>query len=292
MSSSVPSVVYVNGTFYTEEQAALSALDRGFTLGDGLFETMRARRGRIFRLLQHLARLRQGALVLELPLPAEGKLAGALQEALARLPSAEAVVRLTISRGVDGGRGLALPLQPSPTIVIRATPLVVYPAEAYQRGLGVHLSGIRRNDSSPLSKIKSTNYGDAILARHEAAKLGSDDAVLLNTRGEVACASAANLFIVSSERLLTPPRESGVLPGVTRACVLDLAAALKINAAESPFGPEALAQADEAFLTNSLVGVLPLTRVNGRPIGSGRPGPVTARLAVAYGRLVQEELGN
>ena len=290
MNSASRSVLYVNGSFYAEEEPTVSALDRGVTLGDGLFETMRAsQEGHIFRLPEHLTRLRDGAAVLEIPLLSEGELTAALQEVLSYVPDAQVILRLTITRGIDRGRGILLPPNPSPTIVIRATSLVPYPTEAYEKGIRSAISPIRRNESSPLSRIKSCNYGDAILSRREAIRRGYDEAIMLNGKGEVACASTANLFIVKGGKLWTPPGESGILPGITRACVLELASTLQMPAQEAPFDTNALLHADEAFLSNTAMGIMPLAGIEGQAIGSGLPGPLTLELASAYQKLIEDD---
>ncbi len=282
MSSPSLDVLWANGRFCSGEEPALSALDRGFTLGDGLFETMRADRSRIFRLSQHLARLRRGAAVLEMPLPDEEDLLGVLQKVLDRAGGTQAVVRLTVSRGVDQGRGVGLPIHPQPSLVVRASPLVRPPSEAYQTGYRAIIASLRRNETSPLSRIKSLNYLDSVLARREASLRGCDEAVMLNTRGQVACGSVANLFAVKDNVLWTAPEEAGALPGITRECLLELAALLQLRAQVAPFGLDLLLGADEAFLSNTIVGVMPLTQVEGQAIGRARPGPVTTGLAEAY----------
>lgn len=282
MNNPSTGVLWVNGRFRSAEEPALSALDRGFTLGDGLFETMQARRGRVFRLPQHLARLRRGGGVLGLPIPPDGEIMAVLQEVLARAGEGPAVVRLTISRGIDQGRGISLPSHGHPSLVVRTTPLARPTPEAYGRGYTAIVASLRRNETSPLSRIKSCNYLDSILARKEASEQGCDEAIMLNTRGEVACASVANVFAIQGGAVWTPPEESGALAGVTRGCLLELAATLGIEAHARPFGADFLLGAEEAFLSNTVVGVMPLTQVAGRKIGSGIPGPVTTRLAEAY----------
>ncbi len=290
MPDTLSSILFVNGRFVTEEEPAISATDRGFTLGDGVFETMRSANSRVFRLSQHLERLRQGATVLKLPLPPEEKLASALQEVLSRIAGAPAIVRLTVTRGIDKGRGIALPATPTPTIAIRASPFVPLPREAYSRGFRAFVSSLRRNETSPLSRIKSCNYGDNILAREEAREHGYDEALLLNTRGDVACATTANLFMVTGGTLSTAPVESGILPGITRTCALELAASLHVLAEETPFNLTSLLQAEEAFLSNTAIGIMPLTRVGEHAIGPGEPGPVTQLLAAAYEKQLEAEL--
>lgn len=223
-----------------QEDAHLSPFDRGFTLGDGLFETMRVRQGAVLRLKAHLARLATGAGVLGLPLPALD-LAAALAATAEANALTEGALRLTLSRGT-GPRGVLPPAEPNPTLVITATPL---PAPAPPARL-VIAQGTRRNDRSPLAQVKSLNYLDNILARQEAARRGADDAVLLNTRERVAETSIANLFAVIGGDLLTPPLSEGVLPGIMRAAVL------ADGAGERPLTAEDLSRADEIFLTSAL----------------------------------------
>lgn len=290
MGNESASVLWVNGRFHEEEEPVVSALDRGFTLGDGAFETMRASRGRAFRLGAHLARLRRGAEVLRLPPPDEGELVGAIQEVLSRAGFEQAVVRLTVTRGVDRGRGIGLPADARPTVAVRAMPSQTPSEEAFARGLRLAVSSVRRNESSPLSRIKSCSYGDAIVARQQARERGYDDALLLNTRGEVACATTANVFAVMGGRVVTPPTESGVLEGVTRGCVLEAAGSRGVEAGEGAFGLEALRAAEEVFVTNTALGLMPVTAVEGRAVGTGRPGPTTRRLRAAYEGIVAAEL--
>lgn len=229
------------GTGLVEAAAAhLSPFDRGFTLGDGLFETMRVRDGAVLRLESHLARLATGAGVLGLPLPTLD-LAAALAATAAANDLTDGVLRLTLSRGT-GPRGVLPPADPNPTLVITAAPL---PAPAPAARL-VIAQGTRRNDRSPLAQVKSLNYLDNILARQEAARRGADDGVLLNTREGVAETSIANLFAVIGSDLVTPPLADGVLPGIMRAAVLNE------GAGERPLTVEDLSRAEEIFLTSAL----------------------------------------
>jgi len=204
---------------------------------------------------------------------------------------AEATVRLTVSRGVPERRGLLPPSSPRPTLVVQVTPFIGYPAEKYRSGLVAISASVRRNETSPLSNVKSVNYLDNVLARMEAERSGADDALLLNTKGEVACATASNVFIVADGCLLTPPLSCGVLPGITRGVVIELAARIGLRCEERPVVPEELAKAEEVFLTNALMGVMPLVRVDGEVVGSGAVGEVSRRLQEAYLSLVEEELG-
>lgn len=240
------------GTALVEEaDAAVSPFDRGFTLGDGLFETLRVKGGRVLRCEAHLARLAAGAGILGLPLPAVD-LAAALALTAEANGLADGVLRLTLTRG-PGPRGVLPPAEPRPTLVISAASLAppLPPARL------VIARATRRNERSPLAQVKSLNYLDGILARQEAARRGADDAVLLNTRDGIAETSIANLFAVIGRDLVTPPLSEGVLPGVMRAAVL------AEGARERPLSEGDLAAAQEIFLTSAL-GIRPVAALEGR----------------------------
>ncbi len=273
-------MIYLNGRLTPRAEVCLDPADRGLLLGDGLFETLPSHGGQTVRLDAHLKRLEAGAgaLGISLPCPLDD-LRHAVVETLAAngLEAADAVLRITLTRG-PGPRGLLPPTAPAPTWMITAAPLP--PADpAPARAI---IATTRRNEHSPLAKLKTLNYLDSVLARREAEARGATDALLLNTAGRLACASAANLFLVRGRKLLTPPPGEGVLPGVTRAAVLELAEAQGLSPAETPLERSDLQRAQEAFLSNSLIGLRPLVEVEGKAIGDGRPGPVTGRLREAY----------
>ena len=273
-------LLWVNGKLLPVGQAALDPRDRGFTLGDGLFETMRARGGAVLRIERHLSRLRAGAAVLGLsPLPKDEELADAIVGTLAANELAEAAVRLTVSRGVPERRGLLPEPEPRPSVVVHAEPFAGYPDELYARGVRAVISGIPRNERSPLSRIKSLNYLGNVLARREAEARGADDALLLNTAGDLACASAANLFLLLDGTLVTPSVTSGTLPGTVRELLTsELAPRVGLEVVERTVRPQELRAAEEAFLTNALMGIVPLIEVDAMPIGTGEPGPVSTVL--------------
>lgn len=234
--------------------------DRGLTLGDGLFETVLADHGRLVELAAHLDRMAAGCVVLGLPTPdraaAEALMRRALQEA--GLEAARAAVRLTFTAGA-GGRGLDRPAALTPRLFATAS-AAAKPKEPVR----LVTSAIRRNADSPASRLKTLAYLDNVLARREAQAAGANDAVMLNTRGEVACATAANLFWLKDGRLHTPALGCGVLAGVMRSVVLAKAAGLRLVAVEVAEGPAALAQAEAIFITNSLIGVRPVGELDGR----------------------------
>jgi branched-chain amino acid aminotransferase len=272
-------MLYLDGRIVDPGQARIDPHDRGFLLGDGLFETMRAARGRVVFVDRHLDRLEAGAAMLGIPLPQPRDVIAAACLAVLeanRLTDGNAALRITLSRG-PGPRGLAPPAEPAPSVLITAVSLT----DAVPPPAGAVISGIRRNERSPLSRIKSLNYLDNVLALREARERGADEAILCNSAGRLACASAANLFLVREGALLTPPPGEGILPGVTRGVLLELATDLGLACEQRKLPLSALAAAEEAFLTSSLVGLRPLVAVGGRPVGPGEPGPVARRLAAA-----------
>lgn len=273
-------LLWVNGELLPAGEAAVDPRDRGFTLGDGVFETIRVRGGAVLRIERHLSRLRAGAAVLGLsPLPRDEDLADAITRTLAANGLTDAAVRLTVTRGVPKSRGLLPHPEPSPSLVVHAEPFTGYPAELYDRGARAVVGSISRNEHSPLARVKSLNYLDNVLARREAEARGADDALLLNTAGDLACASAANLFLLLDGVLVTPSAASGALPGTLRGLVAaELAPRAGLEVVERAVRPEELRAAEEVFLTNALLGIVPLTEVDGLPIRTGGPGSISAEL--------------
>ncbi len=273
--------IYVNGRFLPADQPAIAAGDRGFLLGDGVFETVRVEGGVVRDAAAHLARLREGLALLDLAhVPRDEPLLAAMIETARRNGLDAAVVRVTVTRGAAAARGLLPPALPvAPTVVVQAFPLPPAPPGGGPAAVAVVLASTRRNEHSPLARIKSTNYLDMVLARMEAARRGADDALVRNTAGRLACATAANVFVVTGDRLLTPPTGEGALPGVTRARLLAGAAALGLEAEERPLPVEAAMEADELLLTSTVTPVRAVVRLEGRPVGRGEPGPVASRIA-------------
>ncbi|MFQ6132105.1 MAG: aminotransferase class IV [Armatimonadota bacterium] len=293
-------MIWLNGRLVSEAEGSASPRDRGLLYGDGLFETMLAREGRVFRLGAHLERLARGCAQLSIRLPFAGQeLAEAVFATLKSYGPAQASVRVTVTRGV-GGRRLDPEEHGEPTVIVQAQAFPGYPPETYERGLRVTLADIRRNEHSPTSRLKTLNYLDNVLARSAARRAGADDALLLNTAGQLACLTAANVFVVLGREVYTPPPSCGVLPGITRQCVLGLlheqgpkareeglgagADGLRINGETVPWG-----EVSEAWATNSLMGVAPVVEVAGRRVGTGAPGPLAGRLRRQYQLLAQTE---
>ncbi len=280
-------LIYLNGEIVPDKGPHISALDRGFTLGDGVFDTLRATGGRVFRLADHLERLYRSARVLGFEVPIEPTAVTEGMDLLLKANDlADALLRITVSRGVPAERGLLPPASPTPNLAITATPFAGYPREWYQRGYRAAISSIRRNESSPLSRIKSGNYLDSVLARMEAGERGAQEALLLNSAGELACGASSNVFLVRDGVLVTPSLDSGVMEGITRRVVLELAAGMGLPNTERKISPEEIEKADELFVTNTAVGVMSVVAVDDNPVGLGIPGPITNRLGTAYRELL------
>ncbi len=261
-------MIWLNEGLCEAAAVSISPSDRGFTLGDGLFETLRCLGGEPQQLDAHLARLSEGAAVLGIPLPMPlARLAEAMRATLAACGLSQAALRLTLTRG-PGARGLAPPLDSTPTLLITAAPLP--PPLPPARLITATIT--RRNQFSPLSRIKSLNYLDNILSRQEAQHAGADDALMLNTLGLAAETSVANLFAVIGGELVTPPLSDGALPGVMRGRVIMSASAVERSLARAD-----LLTAGEIFLTNSL-GIRSVIELDGRMVGSECPGNCVAGL--------------
>lgn len=284
-ATSLP-LVFVNGERAAVDAMSISPRDRGFTLADGLFETMRARRGGVFRLDQHLARLSDGLRAMAIPEPAE--LRRWVHEAVRQAGPADLSIRLTVTRGPGPG-GLAPPTPVRPTVVVSVNAMPAFPADTYTTGLKAILASGRRNAQSPTAGLKTLAYTDAIVTWLEAQRAGADDAIFLDTNGNCSEATASNLFIYRDGSVLTPPVTCAALPGVTRAAVIELAHAAGMRAEERVFGLEALTSAEEVFLTSSLRGITPVSSLDGHVIGTGAAGDVTKRLMAAYLALVEQE---
>jgi branched-chain amino acid aminotransferase len=272
-------MIYLNGTIVPPDFARIDPADRGFTLADGLFETLRAYRGKPFRLEDHLVRLESSAQALGIPLLFDAvMIAEAARELLEAndLNDGDAAIRITVTRGT-GPRGLAPPADVKPTLMITTSGYAPLPDAC-----SAVIVGIRRNEGSPLSQMKSLGYLDNVLAARAAADRGAEEAILLNNAGRVAGAARANIFAVLDGRLLTPPLSDGVLPGIARRVVLELAEALRISTQEASLSPADLAGAREIFLTNSLFEIRSVGRLEDRELGQSE---IAAKLRADYRAL-------
>jgi branched-chain amino acid aminotransferase len=276
-------LVYMDGKFTPKEKALVSVFDHGFLYGDGIYETMRAYAGHLFLVKKHLSRLKQSAssISLRLPMPLD-QIEIALNDTLKVNKLREAYVRIQVSRG-PGEIGLDPALCPSPTMVIVAKPFHDYPEAYYQKGVSIAVVTTRRNHPLALPpSIKGTNFLNNILAKIESIKAGAYEAVMLNWEGYVAEGTISNVFMVRKGVLYTPGLETGILEGVTRDLVLRLARRKRIPIRETLLKPSQLRTADECFITNTTMEIMPVTRIDKKRVGSGVPGPITMTLGQAY----------
>ncbi len=283
------SMLYLNGRLLNEAEAAVSPFDRGFTYGDGLFETLRVERGRPLDLDRHLARLRSGARFLGFPDVAGWEEAAG--EVIAANGVEEGALRIALSRGA-GRRGLLPPPEPAPVRLVtleKGDPCPV----AYRNGVrGSIVTTVRRNEYSPLTGLKTASALELVMARREAARRGAAEGILLNTAGSLAEGTFTNIFLVRDEVTHTPSPAAGVLPGIVRGRILELAVSMGRPVRERvDISPSELLGADEAFLTNSLLEVVPLLEVDGLAIGDGRTGPLTRLFGENYRRLMWDFVG-
>jgi branched-chain amino acid aminotransferase len=282
--------VWVDGSVRPAGEPHITVFDRGFQLGDGVFETLRARGGRVTELAEHTARLRGSASALGIELPDE--LERILPSAIGDLldaeglggPDGDASIRITVSRGAWASRGLLPPsdLHLRPTIAVQAWPVVPPPADHLARGLSLAVSSVRRDPANPVVTLKTTSRADYVYARLEARRAGADDAVFLTMSGHLSESTTANVFLVRHaadgiEELATPALACAILPGTTRSWLLRWASGVGLRPVEGWLTPDELAAASEAFMCSSVAGILPVTRFNGHPIGDGAPGPWTLR---------------
>jgi branched-chain amino acid aminotransferase len=284
-----PGHVWVDGEVVPADGPHLSVFDRGFQLGDGVFETLRARGGHPTELSEHLARLRRSADGLEITLPddLEALVAagvGALLEAEGlEGPEGDASVRITVSRGAFRARGVLPPDEGVPaTVAIQVWPVVTPPRSHLEDGLHLVTSRVRRDPQDPLATLKTTSRAEYVYARLEARRANADDALFLTIDDHLSESTSANLFLVrvaadSAVELATPALDCAILPGTTRSWLLGWAGPAGLRPVEARLHRADLAAADEAFLCSSVAGILPVTRFDGAPIGDGRPGPWTQR---------------
>lgn len=271
--------IYLNGRFVEKKDAVVSVFDHGFLYGDGIYETLRAYGGRIFMLERHLARLRRsGEMIgLELPLP-EKDWPPLLNEAMRRNGLTDAYLRITVSRG-EGEIGLDPNLCARPTVVLVAKPFVPLPPHLFQEGVTLAMVRVRRNLPAALSpQIKSLNFLNNILAKQEAMRAGAFDGLMLNAEGHLTECTISNVVFVQSGRLCTPSVACGILDGITRDVVLTLARENGVPVEEGSYPPASLLQAEECFLTNTTMEIMPVRQVDKSQVGTGRPGPLTLKL--------------
>ncbi|MEM6470960.1 MAG: branched-chain-amino-acid transaminase [Planctomycetota bacterium] len=281
--------IYINGEYFDANDAKISVYDHGLLYGDGVFEGLRSYGGKVFRLQEHLERLVESAHVISLPLPITlEKLADDVNATLRLNQIDDGYIRLVVTRG-SGPLGLDPFKCSDPQVIIIADSITLYPEHFYENGLELVTASTIRNHPAALSpRIKSLNYLNNILAKMEGLKAGCIETLMLNHKGEVAECTGDNIFLVKSGQLLTPPIEAGILEGITRNAVIELARESGIEVKELPFTRHDVYVADECFLTGSAAEVIPAVRLDDRPIGDGKVGPITRQLNEAFRKLVRE----
>lgn len=280
--------IYINGKFYSKEEAVVSVFDHGLLYGDGVFEGLRVYEGKVFRMEQHLKRLYDSAkaILLDIPMPIEA-MAEAVEESVEKNGLANCYIRLVITRGA-GTLGLGPERTSNPQVIIIVDKISLYPEEFYQNGLEIVTASTIRNHPGALSpRIKSLNYLNNIMAKCEASKAGCLEALMLNHKGEVSECTADNIFIVKNGQLMTPPTDAGILEGVTREAVLEIAVKAGIPTAEKTLTRHDVYVADECFMTGTAAEVIAVVRIDSRPIGDGRPGPITVKLQELFHKLAR-----
>jgi branched-chain amino acid aminotransferase len=279
----VERLIYFNGALLPEGQIRISPFDHGLLYGDGIFEGIRAYQGKIFKLEDHLDRLFASAksLLLNIP-PGRQGMADAIVATVRANQLHNAYIRVVVSRG-PGDLGLDPFRCPEPTILIIADQIQLFPEDLYEAGLPLASAASRRPSGDVLNpQIKSLNYLNSVLAKIEASQRGVPEMVLLNQLGHVVEGTGDNIFIVRQGAVVTPPRSAGILPGITRSVVMELAAEAGYEVREENFTLHELYNADECFLTGTAAELIPAISCDGRVIGSGHPGPVTRALRARF----------
>lgn len=281
--------IYINGTYYAKEDAKISVYDHGLLYGDGVFEGLRSYSGKVFRLQQHLDRLYESARAIMLTIPMEPEQLGeAVQATVERNNISDGYVRLVITRGA-GYLGIDPGRTSDPQIIIIADHIELYPRSLYENGMEIVTASTIRNHPGALNpRIKSLNYLNNVLAKLEGKRAGCMEALMLNHRGEVAECTGDNIFIVRKGRLLTPPIDAGILEGITRNAIIELAQGMDIEVLENTMSRHDVYVADECFLTGSAAEVIPVIKVDDRVIGDGTVGKMTKQLSDAFHQLVRQ----
>jgi branched-chain amino acid aminotransferase len=282
-------LIYLDGKLVPKEQAVISVYDHGLLYGDGIFEGIRVYSGKVFRHKDHIDRLYESAraIRLEIPLTPE-QMTKAVEETVAANQLKDGYVRLVVTRG-SGSLGLDIRKTSNPIVIIIADTITLYPEEMYEKGMAIITASTIRNHPGALSpRIKSLNYLNNILAKIEGTDAGCAEALMLNHVGQVAECTGDNIFIVKNGVLKTPPTDAGILDGVTRKVVIELAREAGIPVEETALVRHDIFIADECFLTGTAAEVIPVTKLDGRPIGSGSPGPITKQLRARFQEYVRE----
>ena len=282
--------VYISGKLYDKTDAKISVFDHGLLYGDGAFEGIRSYSGRVFRLKAHVDRLYESAQAIHLQIPmSREEMARAIRETLAENKLSDAYIRVVITRGA-GSLGLDPRKTTDPQVIIITNYISLYPEELYEHGLKIITAGTTRNHPNAVNpRIKSLNYLNNILGKIEATQAGCLEALMLNPQGEVAECTGDNIFVVQRGQIHTPPIDAGILEGITRGAVIELAHAAGYAVIERTMHRLDVYKAEECFLTGTAAELIPVVECDGRVIGDGRPGPITRELRERFHVLVREE---
>jgi branched-chain amino acid aminotransferase len=281
--------IYMNGELVAKEEAKVSVYDHGLLYGDGVFEGIRAYSGKVFRLAEHVERLYQSAraIMLEIPIPAS-QMAADIEKTVKANGFTDCYIRVVVTRGA-GALGLDIRKTSHPQVIIIADMIQLYPPELYEKGLDiVSVSTIRNHPNALNPRIKSLNYLNNILAKIEGQLAGCVEALMVNHKGEVAECTGDNIFIVRKKEIITPPLDAGILEGVTRNAVIEVARKGGYATFERAMTRHDVYTADEVFLTGTAAEVIPVVKVDNRPIGTGKPGPIFADIKAKFERLTRE----
>ncbi len=281
--------IYIDGKFYSEADAKISVFDHGLLYGDGIFEGIRFYNGRVFRLGEHLDRLWDSArsICLEMPMTKE-EMTEALLEAIRQNHLRDGYVRLLVTRGI-GNLGLN-PMQCKwPSVIIIVAAITLYRENLYRKGLTIVTCATRRCSPGALNPaVKSLNYLNNVMARLEANLADADEALMLNDAGNVAECTADNVFVVKRGQIVTPPVTAGALRGITRSVAFEIATELGFKTLKADITRHDIYTADECFLTGTAAEIIPVVKADGRLIGNGKPGPITARIITRFREMTRE----
>jgi branched-chain amino acid aminotransferase len=281
--------IYIDGKFYSEANAKISVFDHGLLYGDGIFEGIRFYNGRVFRLEEHLLRLWDSARSICLEIPTTmPDMTEAVLETIRQNHLRDGYIRLLVTRGI-GNLGLNPTQCKSPSVIIIAATIALYHEDFYRKGLTIVTCATRRSSPAALNPaVKSLNYLNNVMARIEANLAGADEALMLNDAGNVAECTADNVFIVKHGQIFTPPVAAGALRGITRSVVFEIAAELGVKVRETDITRHDVFVADECFLTGTAAEIVPVVKADGRSIGNGKPGPITARIIARFRQVTRE----
>jgi len=278
--------IFLNDKIIPETEGNVSTNDRGFLYGDGIYETLRSYNGNPFKLSEHLERMRYSAKQLRISFEyTNAEIDKWINELIEKNRCQDAYIRITLSRGAGGGR-LQMDDNIDPTTMIQVKALTPYDRNLYDEGMSLVVSDYRRSTSCPISRHKSTNLLKSIFLKEEANKKAAHETIILNTDGHVAECVVSNIFMVSSESIVTPSLDTNILPGITRKTVLDICRDSSIPVSEECFEIDRLVNSDEVFITNSLMEIMPVSKIDDSKIGKAVPGKITRQLMSAYKRFI------